>query len=87
MVNMEKVVQKIQKELDEKGVYAEVFQFMELPAVVVRIHWGDWKHEHLRAKWVMESLGAIFVRTEETETNGTDCYSADHYFIVDKVVA
>lgn len=49
----------------------------------VEINWGDWKHEHLRCKWLttefFEKLGlAASFETEITEEDGSDCYSAIH---------
>ena len=47
------------------------------------INWGDWKHEHLRAKWLLQELfeklgiGAK-VDSYTTEEDGSDTYSA-HY--------
>ena len=46
---------------------------------------GDWKHEHLRAKWLIEELfKSIGIRAEissyTTEENGTDTFSA-HYSV------
>lgn len=43
------------------------------------IEWGDWKHEHLRAKYLIEQqFKHAIVRSEVTEEDGSDCYSA-HY--------
>ena len=47
------------------------------------INWGDWKHEHLRAKWLMEEFFNklnITIKTDSytTEEDGSDTYSA-HY--------
>ena len=48
--------------------------------VIVSINWGDWKHEHLRANYLMGLLGYTCYYEDETETNGTDAYSADHFY-------
>ena len=70
------------KVLSENNLYAEVAQFETLPAFTVAIRWGDWKHEHLRAKWLIESNGiGKLMRSKTTEEDGSDCYSATHYFI------
>ena len=52
------------------------------------IHWGDWKHEHLRCKWLAKEFFSKLgiwdaVETEVTEEDGSDCYSAVHRFYVD----
>ena len=51
--------------------------------IAAEISWGDWKHEHLRLKWLAEeffhSNGMdINIQTEVTEEDGSDCYSAVH---------
>jgi hypothetical protein len=53
--------------------------------LVVSIHWGDWKHEHLFLDFLVreffEKKGLdVKVDVEETETDGSDTYSADHYY-------
>lgn len=49
------------------------------------INWGDWKHEHLRAKWLLQELFETLgikaeIRSHTTEEDGTDTYSA-HYVV------
>ena len=50
----------------------------------VDISWGDWKHEHLWCRDLMGYLGYIETNVEETEEDGSDCYSAIHYFVKNK---
>ena len=79
---MNEIVNKITTLLNENHLSADVEQYEGLPAFVVSIHWGDWKHEHLRAKWLIENANlGHFIRSETTEEDGSDCYSADHYFV------
>ena len=74
---------RIEKYLRDNRIYCDVYPYGDdMPVVNVEIRWGDWKHEHLRAKWLMGEVGAVYVNTVETEENGTDCYSAVHRFIV-----
>ena len=49
--------------------------------VHVEVEWGDWKHDHLRLKQIMEQNG--FSQTDErlTEEDGSDCYSAEHIYM------
>ena len=47
----------------------------------VSISWGDWKHEHLWCKNLMEYLGYKEIGSKVTEEDGSDCYSAIHYFM------
>ena len=49
------------------------------------INWGDWKHEHLRSKWLLEELfeklGIVAnINSYTTEEDGSDTYSA-HYTV------
>lgn len=49
------------------------------------INWGDWKHEHLRSKWLLEELfkklGIVaHINSHTTEEDGSDNYSA-HYIV------
>lgn len=75
---------EIENYLRESRVWCEVCGYRGLPVVVVSIHWGDWKHEHLRCDWLMEEkFGASRIKVEVTEENGSDCYSADHYYLVE----
>jgi hypothetical protein len=53
--------------------------------LVCEIHWGDWKHEHLRLDWLVQEFfekKGLVVRKEVyvTEEDGSDCYSADRYY-------
>lgn len=46
----------------------------------VEIFWGDWKHSFIWLDTLMSYLGYDFDNEEVTEENGSDCYSAIHYF-------
>ena len=74
-------IAKIEKEVSDKGVYADVYQYADLPVVCVEINWGDWKHDHLRADWILEELGWNLFKTEITDEDGSDCYSAIRYYV------
>jgi len=47
----------------------------------VSISWGDWKHDHGFCNRLLSYIGYSFVKEEVTEEDGSDCYSADHYFV------
>ncbi len=47
----------------------------------VDISWGDWKHDHIYADIKMREAGYFPVSEEVTEEDGSDCYSAIHYYI------
>ena len=49
--------------------------------VNVSISWGDWKHEHMWCKILMEYIGFREIGEMLTEEDGSDCYSATHIFI------
>ena len=65
--------------LSDNGVYADVYGNGE-ESVQVHIEWGDWKHDHGWANDLMEYLGWSEGDCIVTEENGSDCYSADHYY-------
>lgn len=74
-------IKELQDTLQNKGIYADVYQYMDLPVIRVEIQWGDWKHEHLRADWIAGELGLTKIGQEITEEDGSDCYSAIHNYI------
>lgn len=73
---------KIEHKLSESGIMASVYStnFNGLPAVAVEICWGDWKHDHARAQYIIRNMGFCLLDSEVTEENGSDCYSAIHTF-------
>lgn len=72
---------RLNKCFEENGIFAEVYQYGELPVVCAEITWGDWKHDHLRADWLAEENGFAKMKVEVTEEDGSDTYSATHYYI------
>jgi hypothetical protein len=64
-----------EREADFDDVHEHADGTIEIP-----VSWGDWKHSHLFLKDLMIELGYIQVKEEETEGNGSDCYSATHFF-------
>ena len=73
--------QAVVKLLNEHGLFHEVYQYSDLPVICVEINWGDWKHDHGAVKYlVTEVLGGTLINSIVTEENGSDCYSAIHYF-------
>ncbi len=68
--------------LNDNGVWAEVYQYNHsIAAYVVSISWGDWKHDHLWARDLMSYLGYVEIGSKVTEEDGSDTYSAEHYFL------
>lgn len=73
------ISEKVETMLRDNHISAEVWPYSrEIPVVVVSIHWGDWKHDHMRAKWLCQKHGGVVFSSVETEENGSDCYSAEH---------
>ena len=71
-------IQEIQKYLKENEIYGEVSE--DGNELVVSIEWGDWKHDHKRCDYLMAKKNYLCVREETTAEDGSDCYSADHYY-------
>ena len=58
---------------------SEVYKDSE-ECVVVQIDWGDWKHDHRWCNDLMSYIGYECRDEVVTEEDGSDCYSATHYF-------
>ena len=69
---------EVQAILKEGNLYGEIDICDD--KVEVNIEWGDWKHDHLYLKYLMEQKGFVQVDEELTEENGSDCYSSIHTF-------
>jgi len=79
--------ENLEKYLDEKDLNCEINQPLYNKGSMaewvydIEIHWGDWKHEHLYLKFLLEELGYIQTQERVTEEDGSDCYSAIHRFV------
>lgn len=73
--------EQIGRFLEDNGCYNDgVFTNSE-GITSVEISWGDWKHEHIWCDHLMRYLGYTTSCEEEvTEENGSDCYSAIHFY-------
>jgi hypothetical protein len=49
--------------------------------VEISVDNGDWKHEHLGLRHLMEKNGFTFIGKEITGDDGSDCYSAVHTYM------
>ena len=78
---MEEILKKVYELLKSKKIFAEVGQFNSLPVIEVRIEMGDWKHEHLRCKLIMQEEGYVQIGEQITHETGEDVYSSAHYFL------
>ena len=71
-------VQEIQDYLKENEIFGEVSECDN--QLVISIEWGDWKHDHKRVDYLMAKKNYLCVEEEITEEDGSDCYSANHYY-------
>lgn len=67
--------------LNDNGVWSEVFTKCDRKVIVVSIEWGDWRHSHMWGTDLMKYLGYTEIGNRVTEEDGSDCYSAEHYFL------
>lgn len=82
---MERYEKELLQYLQDKNFYHEAYIYND--ALYIEINWGDWKHDHLRATYLVEDF---FSKKKEilkvvgaeriTEENGSDCYSATHMY-------
>lgn len=80
---LSELAEELYKHLSANKLHADVYADHDY--IAAEISWGDWKHEHLRCKWLAEEffLGKGIeanIQTEVTEEDGSDCYSAVHRF-------
>lgn len=78
---------KTRKVLKDNNIYADVWKrtLDDVDYIAVYINMGDWKHEHLRAKLILEKIGLVHVNEQIEEKTDGDSYSATHYFVVKNV--
>lgn len=71
--------QEIRALFKEKRMYGEVLEHAN-GAISVDISWGDWKHDHSYCDFLMRECGYICTDEQVTEEDGSDCYSAIHFY-------
>ena len=65
----------------QKTISANGWEYSEFEnEVQIEISWGDWKHDHRYLEHLMGELDYILVDKKITNEDGSDCYSADHYY-------
>lgn len=80
-VDGETMRDRIERILTENDLWTgEIWDVIPLPVVAVEINNGDWKHDHARADYILKECGFTLMKTEVTEEDGSDCYSAIHYY-------
>lgn len=73
--------EQIDRFLADNGLYPDGVYTNSEGTTSVEISWGDWKHQHIYCDCLMKYLGYETECEEEvTEENGSDCYSAIHYY-------
>ena len=78
------IVEKLNAYLKENNCSHRVWQGWKENEIQTEIFWGDWKHDHLRVKYLvnqfMRTIGHTVAIPHEvvTEHDGSDCYSAIH---------
>ena len=80
--------QQIETMLRENNVYVdEIYSYQEEHSGVRHIQFdlsGDWKHEHLKTKMLMEQQGWSLYSKEEIGESDSDYYEAHYDFVYDK---
>ncbi len=70
--------QRIHDYLSANGIYGDVSDYDG--TVEVEISWGDWKHDHGFCDHLMTYIGYNSDDEQVTEENGSDTYSAIHFY-------
>lgn len=72
--------EKIYNLMKENKLFGDIIEETE-NKIAIEIFWGDWKHDHLRLDWlIMENFNIKEKFNMITEEDGSDCYSAIHYY-------
>lgn len=66
--------------LGANGMYADDVYINSEGSARVEISWGDWKHEHMWCDILMRHIGYKSDGEEVTDEDGSDCYSAIHFY-------
>lgn len=73
-------MEEIYKLMEDHKLFGEVVVATD-KRIGIEIQWGDWKHDHAYLDYIMaETFPGVKVQTEVTEEDGSDCYSAIHYY-------
>jgi hypothetical protein len=81
------MISRLYKKLQEVGLYPDLWEERVNNEVmlVANVEWGDWKHEHHYLDHIMGEMGFSVYKVDVTETDGSDCYSALHYYRYENV--
>ena len=88
--NLKDYEEELYKYLKSKNMYPEMYVDNNNTLCVI-IEWGDWKHDHMYMDSLINNFffnrGLILERdTVVTEDDGSDVYSATHYYTIKDVV-
>ena len=75
------MIETIETMLRKNDLWANVYENKLSNEICVQINWGDWKHDHLKCKWIMLENGFEHTKEEIIDEDGSDCYSSIHYFV------
>ena len=81
-MDIQTMEKSIHKFMMENHINGEIVDYNEQTKMIaVEITRGDWKHDHLRMDYFMQRTYDIrSIITQTTEEDGSDCYSAIHYY-------
>ena len=90
-VNIEDYRNELQEYIDNKTGRKQYF-FVDSTfdgKLCIEINWGDWKHEHAYADYLVREFFkdkgmGVEIYTDVTEDDGSDAYSAIHYYTVEE---
>ena len=75
-------IERINKFMADNYINGGIVDYNEQTKMIaVEIIQGDWKHQHWRMDYFVQiafDLRSVFTQT--TEEDGSDCYSAIHYY-------
>ena len=74
----------IQYLTDNNADFSEVYptELNGFPCLIVEVNWGDWKHSHGYLDYLMKQKDFFKVGERVTEEDGSDCYSANHIYLI-----
>lgn len=62
-------------------MYFEPDMYIDELILIINVEWGDWKHEHAALDEIAkEATHPIDIEVKITEEDGSDCYSAEHWY-------
>ena len=74
------IVEQVQQLFEKMNCPYEIWE--QDGNICISIYWGDWKHDHENADYVMETaFGYRSADETVTEENGSDTYSAVHTYV------